>query len=172
MVPSGQITNFSAQKMFYPSFGIHITSRFGIVLENWPVPRFIAPSAIRTRLELDVLLNAWDSGTTRFRKLTKVEWERWERQQSTAPAEPGESESSDTIHAVTFASTVTPAKPANTSEDSTQAAAGTTGEYWYVPIQVILLTFEFRRSCGDTGGPARPEASQASRRPRKITQEA
>ncbi|OJT07132.1 hypothetical protein TRAPUB_2013 [Trametes pubescens] len=143
-----QITNFSAQKMFYPSFGIHITSRFGIVLENWPVPRFIAPSAIRTRLELDVLLNAWDSGTTRFRKLTKVEWERWERQQSTAPAEPGESESSDTIHAVTFASTVTPAKPANTSEDSTQATTATTGA---VATPVVLPDPKPRRRRADHG---------------------
>lgn len=96
--------------MFYPSFGVHITSKFGIVLVNWPVPRFIAPSTMRTRAELSILLSSWESGTTRFRKLSKVEWERWERQQNTT-AEPGAPEDPDVIHAVTFASTVTPAKP-------------------------------------------------------------
>ncbi len=93
---------------------------------------------MQTRVELNILLNSWESGVTHFRKLTKVEWEQWENQQNTGLAESEEAEDSDIIHAITFASTVTLARSANALEDSTQAM-GATGECLQVPVRVIHI---------------------------------
>ena len=59
--------------MFYVDFEDHITMRFGIVIENWPLTCFAVPSAFKSRLKLSMLLNAWETDTTRFRKLSRVE---------------------------------------------------------------------------------------------------
>ncbi|KAI0668819.1 hypothetical protein C8Q78DRAFT_949776, partial [Trametes maxima] len=67
----------TARKMFYTGFGDHITDKFGVVIENWPLPCFAAPSTLRTRIELTTLINSWETGITRFRKLTRAEWDRW-----------------------------------------------------------------------------------------------
>ncbi len=62
--------------MFYVNFEDHITARFGVVLENWPLKKFAVPGSL-SRIELEVLLNAWQNGMTRFRDLTDDEWEEW-----------------------------------------------------------------------------------------------
>ncbi len=62
--------------MFYVNFEEHITLKFGIVLENWPLKRFAAPGSL-SRVELEVLLKAWENKTTFFRQLTDEEWSEW-----------------------------------------------------------------------------------------------
>ncbi|KAI0083733.1 hypothetical protein BDY19DRAFT_858173, partial [Irpex rosettiformis] len=56
-------------RMYYQNFDDHITERFGIVIENWPLKTFVNPGSIPTRLELKTLFHAWDSGATFFRRL-------------------------------------------------------------------------------------------------------
>lgn len=67
-------------RMYYTNFDKNITKRYRIIVENWPLKKFISPSDIGTSHELNVLLNAWQSKTTTFRKLEGVEWEEWERE--------------------------------------------------------------------------------------------
>ncbi|OJT09919.1 hypothetical protein TRAPUB_13600 [Trametes pubescens] len=119
----GQITSYTAHKMFYVGFDDHITSRFGVVLEGWPIPRFVALSTIRTHVELTTVLNAWENDVSRFRKLTKDEWESWKAQP--APGS-GVSLPPDAIRAVTFASFVTAAAhiTAGSRTDSAPASNG------------------------------------------------
>ncbi|KAG6894728.1 hypothetical protein C0992_004921 [Termitomyces sp. T32_za158] len=49
---------------------------YGVVIERWPIERFIAPSEL-TWPEVDILLGAWTSGTTYFRKMDQEEWDEW-----------------------------------------------------------------------------------------------
>lgn len=67
--------------MYYQNFDSYITAKFHIILENWPLSKFCAPGDISSRSELTVLHNAWQSGATRFRKLTEAELKDWEDQQ-------------------------------------------------------------------------------------------
>ncbi|KAI9059665.1 hypothetical protein FKP32DRAFT_1606017 [Trametes sanguinea] len=85
----GQATQYAAKKMVYVGFAEQITGRHGVVIDNWPLPRFLAPSNIRTRLELTTLLSAWETDTTRFRKLSRDEWEQWQQQHTSGSAEGG-----------------------------------------------------------------------------------
>ncbi|KAI0684851.1 hypothetical protein BC835DRAFT_1421896 [Cytidiella melzeri] len=51
------------------------TSRqVGYCVMNWPLPQFVAPGTIGSRLELQTLYNAWLSGSTYFRKFTRDSW--------------------------------------------------------------------------------------------------
>ncbi|KAI0690867.1 hypothetical protein BC835DRAFT_1307736 [Cytidiella melzeri] len=61
----------SVSKMFYTNFDMHITEKYGIVVVNWPLPQFVAPGSIDSRLELQTLYNAWLSGSTHFRCLSR-----------------------------------------------------------------------------------------------------
>ncbi|KAH9951710.1 hypothetical protein B0H21DRAFT_684804 [Amylocystis lapponica] len=65
-------------RMTYTNFDEHVTVKHGIIIENWPLNKFCNPSSIPSRNEVDVLYQAFRSGTTRFRKLTNPEWEEWE----------------------------------------------------------------------------------------------
>ncbi|KAI0640726.1 hypothetical protein C8Q79DRAFT_930384 [Trametes meyenii] len=120
----GDITEHTAHKMFYVGFGDHITDKFGVVIDNWPLPRFTSPSNLRTRIELTTLINSWETGVTRFRKLTRGEWDRWQVQKN---APEGSPEGLDFIRAVSLASNLTPAAPQDviSAADST-VSAGTT----------------------------------------------
>ncbi|KAI0692611.1 hypothetical protein BC835DRAFT_1247004, partial [Cytidiella melzeri] len=71
-------------RMFYSDFHHHITEKYGIIIENWPLSVFTSPGNIGSRIELNTLFNAWESGATRFRRLTPAELIEWERQQSQA----------------------------------------------------------------------------------------
>ncbi|KAF7791528.1 hypothetical protein EIP86_002544 [Pleurotus ostreatoroseus] len=66
-------------RMFYKNFEEHITKRFGLILEGWPLKKFQAPGYINSRPELNVLMNAFSSDAARFRRLTDAEFERWEK---------------------------------------------------------------------------------------------
>ncbi|KAI0712640.1 hypothetical protein C8Q76DRAFT_588840, partial [Earliella scabrosa] len=67
---------FSIQKMFYVNFEEHITLRFGIYVKNWPLKKFAAPGSL-SRVELQVLLNAWKNDVTQFCELSDDEWKKW-----------------------------------------------------------------------------------------------
>lgn len=64
--------------MQYDRFDDLITRKYGIVVKNWPLKRFCNPSAAATRIELELLLHSWESGTTRFQKLSQDEMRAWE----------------------------------------------------------------------------------------------
>ncbi|RDX44774.1 hypothetical protein OH76DRAFT_1359076, partial [Lentinus brumalis] len=72
-----EITGYKAKKLFYAGFGQRITCKWGVVIVNWPLKQFLAPSKIRTMAELDTLEEAWNNGTCRFRKLTPAKFETW-----------------------------------------------------------------------------------------------
>lgn len=64
--------------MFYTNFDAHITAKWHIVCDNWPLPRFCNPGDLTSRNEVQVLYNAWQSGATHFRKLDLESFSRWE----------------------------------------------------------------------------------------------
>lgn len=63
----------SIGRMNYASFKDAITDRYSIVCEGWPLQDFVSPSAIKSRLSVEILHAAWTNGTTRFRRLTPEE---------------------------------------------------------------------------------------------------
>jgi len=63
--------------MIYKNFEENITRKHGVVIEGWPLHKFDNPSAIGSQVELKVLLNAWQSGATRFRKMKVDEHIAW-----------------------------------------------------------------------------------------------
>lgn len=65
------------KRIMYTNFDKHITDKYGIVCENWPLERFCAPADLYSRAELQVLYQAWDSDTTTFRRLSPAELEAW-----------------------------------------------------------------------------------------------
>ena len=101
------LTGATVTCMEYDRFNELITARHQIVVKNWPLEKFCNPSNIASRIELKILHNAWQSGTTHFQKLTREEMEAWEnnlfssRMESMLP--PAE-------HAPGLASTQTPAE--------------------------------------------------------------
>ncbi|KAI0368264.1 hypothetical protein BV20DRAFT_948577, partial [Pilatotrama ljubarskyi] len=70
-------TRANISKMFYVNFHEHITVRYGIVIEGWPLPKFTAPGNLGSRHELFVLYQAWENDAARFRQLPNDEWEEW-----------------------------------------------------------------------------------------------
>ncbi|OCH83863.1 hypothetical protein OBBRIDRAFT_699789, partial [Obba rivulosa] len=73
----GAAAKASVARMYYMNFDMKITAKYGVVIENWPLDRFLPPSHFKSKLELEVLLKAWESDSTRFRKLSTEEFERW-----------------------------------------------------------------------------------------------
>ncbi|KAI0686977.1 hypothetical protein C8Q76DRAFT_635673, partial [Earliella scabrosa] len=69
-------TRYSITKMFYVNFEEHITARFGIFVKNWPLRKFTAPGSL-SRVELEVLLKAWQNNVTQFQELSDDEWAKW-----------------------------------------------------------------------------------------------
>ncbi|KAG6892478.1 hypothetical protein C0992_000374 [Termitomyces sp. T32_za158] len=67
--------------MYYHNFDSHITAKSGVVIKNWPLKTFCAPSEISSRVELNILLNAWRSDIAQFYQMTRNEFEAWETQQ-------------------------------------------------------------------------------------------
>ena len=59
--------------MTYDRFDHHITQRYGVVIKNWPLKNFCNPSSVGSRVKLEILYNGWQSGATRFEKLTEGE---------------------------------------------------------------------------------------------------
>lgn len=63
--------------MIYVNFSEHITRKHGVLVEGWPLSEFKNPSAIGSQVELKVLLNAWNTGATRFRRMSTEEHIAW-----------------------------------------------------------------------------------------------
>lgn len=81
--------------MVYDRFDELITRQYGVVVKGWPLPKFCNPSAVTSRIELELLYNAWQTGVSCFQKLTTEELDIWENSQfssriasMTLPAEP------------------------------------------------------------------------------------
>ncbi|THU89321.1 hypothetical protein K435DRAFT_865402 [Dendrothele bispora CBS 962.96] len=64
--------------MYYKNFDDHITAKYGVKIVNWPLEKFCCPSELSTRVDIQVLRNAWESGTTYFYKMTSSEWKEWD----------------------------------------------------------------------------------------------
>ncbi|KAI0746794.1 hypothetical protein C8Q80DRAFT_1105313, partial [Daedaleopsis nitida] len=64
------------KKMNYAQFDAAITTKHGVIKENWLIDQFVSPSNM-THLEAKVTLRAFESGTARFRSLSDEEWRDW-----------------------------------------------------------------------------------------------
>lgn len=65
--------------MFYVGFDEHITARWHIVVNSWPLKKFCSPADMSARNDVQVLYQAWKSGVTRFEKLDDAAFAEWER---------------------------------------------------------------------------------------------
>lgn len=72
-----EITKNQANRMQYKKFEDSITRKHGVLIEGWPLKVFENPSSIGSHVELKVLLNSWQSGATRFRKMSVAEHMAW-----------------------------------------------------------------------------------------------
>jgi hypothetical protein len=73
-----EITGVVHNRMIYDRFDDHITQKYGVVVKNWPLKVFCNPSSVGSRIELETLYNGWQSGITRFEKLTEAEMMKWD----------------------------------------------------------------------------------------------
>ncbi|KAF8896627.1 hypothetical protein BD779DRAFT_1668380 [Infundibulicybe gibba] len=64
-------------QMNYQNFAGAITMKYGVVVENWPLPRFCSPSDLKTLNEVKVLHSSWESKSTRFHRMPTREFEQW-----------------------------------------------------------------------------------------------
>lgn len=63
--------------MVFRHFEENITTKYSIVVDRWPLPKFCSPSDIKSKKEVKVLFNTWSSGTTSFCRLSSCELEEW-----------------------------------------------------------------------------------------------
>ncbi len=77
IVPGAASTRGHINKMYYVNFEDHITAKFGIVLENWPIQKFAAPGSFSSLPVLNVIQSAFEKDLTRFRSMDDGEWEAW-----------------------------------------------------------------------------------------------
>lgn len=75
---TGTITGTNISRMEYDRFDELITARYRVVVKDWPLKTFCNPSNIGSRIQLDLLCNAWHSGETSFKTLTDEEMQAWE----------------------------------------------------------------------------------------------
>jgi hypothetical protein len=64
--------------MYYQNFDDNITAKYGVVIDGWPLEKFCSPSDITSGTKVLVLCQSWESGATRFCKLTPTELANWE----------------------------------------------------------------------------------------------
>ena len=63
--------------MAYVNYGEHITAKYGVIIENWALKKFVAPGSINSIPMLTVLKQALETGVTRFRALSDDDWKKW-----------------------------------------------------------------------------------------------
>ena len=78
--PLDEITGTVHARMTYDRFDDLITQKFAVVVRNWPLKNFCNPSSVGSRIELETLYNGWQSGATRFEKLSTEEMTAWENE--------------------------------------------------------------------------------------------
>ena len=74
-------------RMYYTNFDHAITEKYHVILEGWPLEKFCSPSEIASRNEVSVLMASFESGATRFRKLSPTEFEKWSEERFNAAVE-------------------------------------------------------------------------------------
>ncbi|THH13028.1 hypothetical protein EW146_g7145 [Bondarzewia mesenterica] len=77
----GKAAGIQVLRMYYTNFDNHITRVYYVVIENWPLQKFCRPSDISLHNEIELIINAFQSGAAHFRKLTEQEYEDWEQKQ-------------------------------------------------------------------------------------------
>ncbi|KAG6896214.1 hypothetical protein C0992_009682 [Termitomyces sp. T32_za158] len=83
---NGQLESLVGKaRMVYTGFEERFTIPYGVIIVNWPIDRFRSPSEL-TRPEVDILLGAWSTNTTYFRKMDPEEWAKWRQDRATAPS--------------------------------------------------------------------------------------
>ena len=70
--------------MYYDNFDKHITEVYGVVVENWPSAEFMNPSKLRSQIEIQVVYDAFHSGSACFKKLNKEEFHLWKEKRNNA----------------------------------------------------------------------------------------
>lgn len=75
-------------RMYYTNFHRAITEKYHVILEGWPLEKFCSPSEIVSRNEVSVVMASFESGATRFRKLSPTEFEKWSEERCNAAVEP------------------------------------------------------------------------------------
>ena len=63
--------------MYYINFNQHITFKFGVVLENWPIQKFQPPGSFSSIPIISLIYSAFESGTAQFCSLSDEEWQVW-----------------------------------------------------------------------------------------------
>lgn len=116
--------------MYYVNFEHHITHPYGVVLEHWPLDKFVCPSYIKSMNEVDVLYNAWKSGAARFRRLSETEHDEWIANRINSQSIEEESEEEEEVPTTSQASsaTITPSsqsEPAATTSSRPSDTAAT-----------------------------------------------
>ncbi len=105
--------------MYYVDFENHITNKYGVICENWPLTKFISPGNIGSRIELETLLHAWQSGATSFRRLTPTELTAWKTARAAAAV--AQVTVSTPVNGAGITSVVAPESLASTSATPTSA---------------------------------------------------
>jgi hypothetical protein len=65
--------------MVYTNFDTTFTYKHGVIVKNWPLTKFVNPSNVSTRGELETLQRAWENGQTYFEKMSETEWAAWRK---------------------------------------------------------------------------------------------
>ncbi|KAL6298785.1 hypothetical protein BKA93DRAFT_743471, partial [Sparassis latifolia] len=92
----------SISRMVYLNFDTQITAKFGVVIENWPLPKFCCPGDVGSHTKLEILFGSWESGRTCFRSMPDEEWMQWlERRSRQVTTEAGDDQE-DTVRTPTL----------------------------------------------------------------------
>lgn len=83
----GLAAGMPVPRMYYTNFDRAITEKYHVVLEGWPLEKFCSPSEIASRNEVSVLMASFESGATRFRKLSLTEFGKWNEDRLNAAVE-------------------------------------------------------------------------------------
>ena len=140
--------------MIYKSFDENITRKHGIIIEGWPLHVFDNPSAIGSQVELNVLLKAWQTGATRFRKMTDDEHMAW-----------AENFASTEHPSIGTASSPTTISPSQAHNQDANLAPPTSLPAFHTPFNII--PFE-SASTPQTSNNAPQTSNNVPKRPRKT----
>ncbi|KAF9058381.1 hypothetical protein BDP27DRAFT_1432875 [Rhodocollybia butyracea] len=68
---------YKLRRAYHPKFRVRI--------KNWPLDTFKSPSDLATSAEVQLLTNAWNTGTAHFYKMTTSQFEDWEANGAKGP---------------------------------------------------------------------------------------
>lgn len=69
-------------RLIYQNFDTNITEKYGVVVDGWPLDQFRSLSEVGSRIELETLRNALESGFVQFTKLTPEQLAQRRREQN------------------------------------------------------------------------------------------